>query len=243
MHESRQVNVVCLKWGTKYGPEYVNRLSRAVRRHVRNRLDHSYQFWCFTDDARGIDADVRIHDLPYRDRLEIWWNKLWLFSNELPWVQGQPVFYIDLDTLITGDLTDMLYHDYSRITVLRDFYQGLARTAGVMGSGLMAWRHGDYVDLWEKFWADPQGNIQRIHPLGDQKWIELETPDARDYWQDIWPNRVVSFKVHCRWGLPDQARIVCYHGVPSIPDSAVQHTRDWKWRLTPQPWVLEHWRD
>jgi hypothetical protein len=54
---------------------------------------------------------------------------------------------------------------------------------------------------------------------------------------------VVSFKVHCRWGLPDQASIVCYHGLPTIPDSAVKHTKDWKWKLTPQPWVLEHWRD
>ena len=35
MTESPEVlNVVCLKWGTKYGPEYVNRLYRMVARHL-----------------------------------------------------------------------------------------------------------------------------------------------------------------------------------------------------------------
>jgi hypothetical protein len=27
-------NVICMKWGTKYGPEYVNRLYAMVRRHL-----------------------------------------------------------------------------------------------------------------------------------------------------------------------------------------------------------------
>lgn len=28
---ARQRNVICMKWGTKYGPEYVNRLYAMVR--------------------------------------------------------------------------------------------------------------------------------------------------------------------------------------------------------------------
>ena len=27
-------NVICMKWGTKYAPEYVNRLYAMVRRHL-----------------------------------------------------------------------------------------------------------------------------------------------------------------------------------------------------------------
>ncbi|HAU58261.1 MAG TPA: glycosyltransferase, partial [Comamonadaceae bacterium] len=31
---ARQRHVICMKWGTKYGPEYVNRLYAMVRRHL-----------------------------------------------------------------------------------------------------------------------------------------------------------------------------------------------------------------
>jgi hypothetical protein len=54
---------------------------------------------------------------------------------------------------------------------------------------------------------------------------------------------VVSFKVHCRDGLPKNAAIVCYHGRPSIPESVHINERIWKFDLTPQPWVLDYWRD
>ena len=30
--------VLCMKWGTKYGPEYVNRLYGMVRRHLHSDL-------------------------------------------------------------------------------------------------------------------------------------------------------------------------------------------------------------
>jgi hypothetical protein len=29
------VNVLCIKWGRKYGPDYVNRLHNMVQRHLR----------------------------------------------------------------------------------------------------------------------------------------------------------------------------------------------------------------
>ena len=31
---SRTANVVCMKWGTRYGPEWVNRLAAMVRRNT-----------------------------------------------------------------------------------------------------------------------------------------------------------------------------------------------------------------
>ena len=43
------VTVVCVKWGTKYGADYVNRLHRAVRRH----LSAARSFVCLTDDPEG----------------------------------------------------------------------------------------------------------------------------------------------------------------------------------------------
>ena len=38
--------VICLKWGTRYGPEYVNRLYSMVKRHTERDL----RFICITDE-------------------------------------------------------------------------------------------------------------------------------------------------------------------------------------------------
>ena len=43
-----KVNIPTLKRGTKYGPEYVNRLHSGVRQH----LGLDFWFLCFTEDAR-----------------------------------------------------------------------------------------------------------------------------------------------------------------------------------------------
>jgi len=49
-----QRHILCMKWGTKYGPEYVNRHYAMVRRH----LTGDFNFVCLTDDAQGVRAEV-----------------------------------------------------------------------------------------------------------------------------------------------------------------------------------------
>jgi hypothetical protein len=128
------------------------------------------------------------------------------------------------------------------MVVLRDFYQGIVKSANLVGSGLMLWRHGRYNHVWDKFITNPKKHVARAGTYGDQWWIEQQVTDIV-FWQDLFPEQVVSFKVHCRKGLPDQSRIVCYHGRPSIPESITETTVEKKWTIAPQPWVLKHWRD
>ena len=42
--------VACMKWGDKYGPEYVNRLYNMVERNTTL----PFKFICFTDNADGL---------------------------------------------------------------------------------------------------------------------------------------------------------------------------------------------
>ena len=231
------INIVCLKWGVKFEPKYVNRLLAGIKRH--STVD--FRFHCFTEDATDLHPDVIVHALPFDD-LEGWWNKLYLFSNEIDIPIGESIFYVDLDTLITADIDELLTHKSETITVIRDFYWGLAQTAGRMGSGLMIWEHGKYTNIWEQFIADPEGAIQSVAPHGDQHWID-SCITKRLYWQDLFVNKVVSFKVHCRKGQPKECSIICYHGVPSIPGSATTKGKSWKFYWTPSLWVLKHWID
>lgn len=238
------INIVCLKFGTKYDADYVNKLYRAV---VRNTTV-DFSFHCFTEDPNGLDENIIPHDLPHNLPGVGWWHKLYMFEADKE--IGGTIFYIDLDTLITGNIDEMLQYD-GDFVVLHDFYRilrpndrdqfGLGREA--VGSGLMMWKAGNYSHIWSTFIKDPVGAVQSLHPHGDQKWIEKQTQHKdRKYFQDLFKNQVVSYKVHCRNGLPPNARIVCYHGAPSIPESITNTTRVQGMVLNPAPWVKDHWK-
>jgi len=232
------INIVCLKWGSKYGPEYVNRLYGMISRHTTM----PFRFWCFTDDVGGIRPEVTMAPLPRADEFAGWWNKVWLFSEELPIPVGSQIFYVDLDTLIVGNIDHILTAMNRPMVVLKDFLHGVAKTAGEVGSGLMNWRHGDYATIWNKFVLNPQKVIRTASPHGDQWWVQRCVP-VRQYWQDLFPGQIVSFKVHCLNGLPHNARIICYHGVPGIPESAVQGGSVRGKTYQAQTWVSDHWKE
>ena len=127
-----------------------------------------------------------------------WYAKLELFR-----LTG-PVLYFDLDTVITGDLTDLAQYPH-RFTMLRDFTH-LESPA----SGVMAW-HGDYRWLLDDFTADHPGH-------GDQGYIASKIEP--DLFQDLFPGQIVSRK-QPQYRNPNE-RVVCFHGDPR------PHTVDWQ---------------
>lgn len=241
------VNILCLKFGNKYGPEYVNRLFYAVRRNTTV----PFTFHCFTERPKGIHEDVVIHPLPHK-HIDGWWHKLYMFSEDNP-IEG-PIFYLDLDTLVTGSLDKILKAteeaEPDKLITLHDFFRimrpntkdrfGWGKDA--VGSGVLGWHGGSHHQIWDSFAKNPRKAIQSLHPHGDQKWIEAQEPN-RIYWQDLFPNQFVSFKVHCRNGLPKNARIVCYHGKPSIPESINKVTKVQGYTIKPTKWVADYWKD
>lgn len=214
-----KLNVVCVKWGDKYGPEYVNILQDMVWRNLT--VDH--QFICFTDDERGIDAKIQIRMLPMA--LEGWANKLWLFSGGAA-LDG-PVLFLDLDTIITGRLEDVAEYVIraQNLTMLKDFYGWTE-----YGSGVMAWNPVDHFPLliWEEYVhaGMPQP------PKGDQQFIcdkASELGFKIDVWQDKLPDVFCSYKLHARKWPPNGCKVVCFHGEPNphqFPSEWIGHV--WK---------------
>jgi len=234
------INICCVKWGTKFDASYVNKLYHAVRRNTTVE----FKFHCFTDDTRDLDLAIVAQPLP-NSGLEGWWNKVYLFSNEIDIPVGEKIVFIDLDTLITRNIDHIVGLEPAPLIALRDFLTGIISsiqaTDNHMGSGLMIWQHGQLSHVWDQFVQDPYAAIHSVYPHGDQRWIQAQVP-VRQYFQDIVPDQVVSFKVHCLNGLPPNAAVVCYHGQPSVPDSITFRGRVWKFDITPQPWVADHWR-
>ena len=85
-----QRHILCMKWGTKYGPEYVNRLYAMVRRH----LSGDFNFVCLTDDSQGIRSEVQCLPIPPLDlelkpgQVDRAWKKLTTFEQDLYGLRG-----------------------------------------------------------------------------------------------------------------------------------------------------------
>jgi len=185
------LTVACVKWGSAYGPEYVNRLQAMVERHLT--LPH--EFVCFTDDSQGVKCETR--ELP--GYLHGWWNKIYLFKRE---VLTERVLYIDLDTVILRNIDDLGRYK-GKFAMLSDFYY-----PENAASGLMMWEPGYGSHIWAKFKCDGYPS----HEWGDQGFIR-ETQRVCDRIQDKFPG-IVSFKVHCNEFEEPDARVVCFHGMP-----------------------------
>ena len=86
-----QRHILCMKWGTKYGPDYVNRLYAMVRRH----LSGEFNFVCLTDDSQGIRSEVQCFPIPPLDlelapgQVDRAWKKLTTFEEDLHGLRGR----------------------------------------------------------------------------------------------------------------------------------------------------------
>jgi len=187
--------VACvLRSGGDFTPEYVHRLRAGVEQHLPNA-----RFVCLSDVP-----EVATH--PLEHGWPGWWSKLELFR---PGLLTGATLYLDLDTIITGDLTPLAQAiQPRRFVMLQDFTQ-----PGRYGSGVMGW-HGDWSALYYAFAADPQ-HVMATHRTGDrwgdQAFIADRLNGRLATWQDAMPGAVVSYKVH---GRTPGARVVCFHGKP-----------------------------
>ena len=170
------IHIICIKFGTKYESEYVNKLFRGISRNTSKE----FLFTCFTDKRDNTLTPIPCEPLPYSSG--DWHSKIGLYKQELYNPKDQ-IFYFDLDTVITGNL-DEIFSYKGDFIILRDFY----RPQGY-GSGLMSWRPECVNHMWENYTHGYKA------PHGDQGWCEQQYPGA-DIWQDEFPGKVISYKVH-----------------------------------------------
>lgn len=235
--------VLCMKWGTKYGPEYVNRLASMVRRHLKR----PHRFVCLTDDRRDLDSGIDALPLPDFDDPggpERGWRKISTFRAPLFDLQG-PVLFIDLDVVIVGGLDD--FFDYpGEFCIIKDWVRTRTSTGN---SSVYRFQAGMHASLLDTFMRD-HAQIRR-QVRNEQEYIsrELARAGKLTYWPAEW---CVSFKYACmapfpfNWWtparIPPGARIVVFHGHPNPPDAVVGRSSKLTRRVLPTPWVAEHWR-
>lgn len=142
---AERVSVVCVKWGTKYGAEYVNKLYFSVMRNVEQSDCLYVEVVCLTDDIRGILSAPNLHciDLGAEPGWTGWWHKARLFAPDITHqLRGKCVF-MDLDTVIVGPLDAILSLEPTTDTIALLSTDRMAneRRQGGYNSSLMIWRN------------------------------------------------------------------------------------------------------
>lgn len=243
------VNVLCIKWGRKYGPEYVNRLYSMVARH----LARPFRFVCLCDDSEGIDAGIDVRPIPPVgfapfDNREPWsfghgWLKLTSFADPLYDLQG-PTLFLDLDIVIV-DSIDCFFDPPGDFCVIREW----DKKDGTGNTSVYRYTIGAHTDALAHLKSGYPESISDVR--NEQEYITqyLGRQGKVAYWPEGW---CVSFKRHCvprglmSWfrppTIPAGAKIIAFHGKPNPPDAIVGVSGKWYRRVPPTPWVAEHWR-
>lgn len=204
--------VTVLRNGGGYDSEWVRKLRDAAKRHV----SVPHRFRCLSDVEVPCDRIPLKHDWPG------WWAKIELFNSI-----ENPTLYLDLDTVLTGEVkTPREAPDFA---MLQSFW-----TPDMVGSGVM-WFSGDNVPkgVYTKFARQADAYIAHHDRnangpyVGDQAFIwdamGHEVPRVNEFFPGIY-----SYKLHCKRYLPPDASIVCFHGQPKLPDVEA-------------PWIKENW--
>jgi hypothetical protein len=235
-----------MKWGTKYGPDYVNRLYAMVRRHLRG----PFRFVCLTDDPRGLRAEVEHFPIPAlalpdgaRDG---GWRKLTSFSPDLPaGLEGEALF-LDLDLVIVGSL-DAFFEAPGDFLIIHDWKRPRRVTGN---SSVYRYRIGAHHDVYDYF-RGHVGAVQRRF-RNEQEFLShyLAARGRLNYWPAPWCR---SYKYHSVPGwplsffrepvIPAGSRIVVFHGSAKPPDAVAGRTNNPLRFARPAPWVAEHWRE
>jgi hypothetical protein len=243
------VNVLCIKWGTKYGPEYVNKLHSMVRRN----LHRPFRFVCLTDDAQGIDPSIEVKPIPAVgfdefDQRKPWtfahgWLKLTSFAHPLYDLEGRTLF-LDLDIVIVDSL-DPFFEQSGDFIVIREW----DKNDGTGNTSCYLYTIGAHTDALEHLKKNYPASIADVR--NEQEFITgyLARQGKLSYWPEAWCR---SFKRHCLPGvhrswfspptIPPGARIIAFHGKPNPPDAIAGVSGKWYRRVMPTPWVAEHWR-
>lgn len=216
------VTIVTMKWGSLFGPDYVNVLYRACRAAATLPFD----FVCFTENAEGLDPGVIVKPLPQIGlKPEEWyqrgvWPKLALYKKDLEGLRGRCLF-IDLDMMVLRDLDAFFRYDAPFVTtdMGESWHPGQTRQNPEPGTCIFAFNLGQETQILDAFLADREAAKAKFQNEQDFAGAHAS---SMEFWPEGW---VISFK---RWlrrpiGLdlflppkkpPETAKILAFHGDP-----------------------------
>ncbi len=237
------VNIICMKWGTKFPASYVNKLYGMVERN----LTLPFRFVCFTEQSKGIRSEVEIQPLPeltLPDNIpERGWRKLTVFAKDFGGLSGTTLF-LDLDVVIV-DTIDVFFEAKGDFLIVHDKHKPQKKEGN---SSVFRFEIGKYPQILSFF----EKNFEQIRKevRHEQAYLsrEMHKLGKMQFWEESW---VPSFKYHCvppfplslikAPSIPDGAKIILFHGLPNPPEAIKGISGKWYRYIKPSPWIEKYW--
>lgn len=253
-----EINVICIRWGTMFGPEYVNRLRKAI---VRNTA-RDVRFFCMTDDRTGFDPEVEALDLSNEPFLDVIaetqkktprrgpMRKVTMFNPALVPDLNGPMLAMDLDVVVTGDVDALADYAPGKVS-MRRVWTTPSRMVGVGHGSVLKFEPERHSYLYENILRNTEEEVIKANG-SEQSYTSYAAMDAGDLepFPDEW---IVSFKYDCRPlrplnlfqrpKLPHNARVVCFHGQPKMHEAVAGYRGDLFHRTLSVDWLTEAWSD
>ena len=254
--QTRHVNVVCMKWGDRYGPEWVNRLYAMVMRNTTWNV----RFVCFTDNFDGIRDEVECQPMPevnFDQSLGKYWPKLGLMQKDLGGLDGMTL-YLDVDLVILGSIDPLLSHP-GRFLIIQEWKDP---HLGYGNSSVVRYFIGHETAVLDRFYATPAQVIADDYDYKEQNFLTKNVDEAT-FWPAEW---CVPFNLACLPGnrvlrffatpkKPSEGKILVFYGsiTPATamrgehePKKRVGQGLQWrpiKRRFGPAAWIGDYWRE
>ncbi len=248
--DNQPVNIICMKWGTLYGPEYVNRLYSGVRKN----LNRPFRFICYTDDRTEISDEIECFDFPdfpvHPDYVWSAWRKFCVLRDDVPF-EGQSLF-LDLDVLITDSLDALFeYGDPDQFVIIHNWIEWqktlLRPRPNIGNSSVFRFPAKKFHFAYTQFLKEEEYAIG--HFPTEQAYLTYCMKDYKIWWPEEW---VRSFKRHCRWifplnrwlepRFPSGARIIAFHGRPHPSDAIKGFSgKNLHHYVRPCTWIKKYW--
>jgi hypothetical protein len=202
--EDKHITILCVRFGNRYGPEYVERLRNMISRNITI----PYEIVCLTDDPRPI-KDVRLIVQGSAGYSKLWWHKVHMFDPSLP-LRGR-ILYFDLDIIICDNIDRLALNTQpaskhsdlgDTIMGIQDFNRAFYPGWKILNSSAMSWMHGRHSEIWDNFKTNPK-SAQRLH--GDQDWIWQQARHKIIFWPKEW---IQSYK----WEIRSREELVMRNG-------------------------------
>jgi len=243
--------ILCMKWGTQYGVDFVNQLYNGVK----NNLTGDFRFVCLTDNDAGLNPAIDALPLPDIQlgdaHIMSGWRKISSLSPQLttaPYNLSGTIMFFDIDMIITDNIDDLWTYDPGEFCIIENWTQ---IGKGIGNSSVYRYELETMHDIFHDF----ESRYKDVYRDFDNEQMYLTMSVAQKQTVKWWPQAwCKSFKIHCMPSrllrgvlspkMPKECKILVFHGPPKPTDAAigkwVKHNGKRR-MMRPASWISNLW--
>lgn len=203
------VNVVCVKYGTKYNNTHVDRLYRMVEKN----LSLPFSFYCITEDDSNLHSKINIIPLNTDLDLESFWYKMTMFDSAI-YGNDDLTLYMDLDTIIQNPIDDLFQDPELPLRIVftgsikvEDESTLFGKWQTQVNSSIMLFRPSRVDHILDHFLQDPDFNILEYQGVCRYLWNVFESDlEFFNIIEDYYPvfrksQAFIDIEDHEKWSI------------------------------------------